>query len=266
MSSSRALLFIVFLGALALLLVVLFVKKSKPIQDAQSYATLNPACTELKIHSKKNDLVECFLNVESALDLPANLQEADSLYIPMARFIGERFPDEFPLRIRHVFSLPDKITDSIGISGKNINLAKGSNSIWRNRTNGCKFPGPCPTMPLKGSAIPQKYAKEDKNAERIFRNKFSAIGEAPINAILPGKILKIERDSLFSVTIYHGENIYSKTSGLYNLSDYTLIGNAISQDFAFGFLPPQDTAFILVEITRNGKYELWENFFRESRE
>jgi hypothetical protein len=266
MSSSRVLLITLFLGTLALFLVILFVKKSKPIQDAQSYTVLNPTCKELKIHSKKNDLVECFLNLESIQDLPASPQEADELYIPMARFIGERFPDEFPLRIRHIFSLPDKITDSIGISGKDINIAKSKNSAWRNKMNGCKFPGPCPVMPLKGSVIPQKYAKEDKNTERIFRNKFSAIGEAPINAILPGKILKIERDSLFSVTIYHGENIYSKTSGLYSLSDYAQIGNTVSQNSAFGFLPPQDTAFIFVEITRNGKYELWENFFRESME
>jgi hypothetical protein len=266
MSSSRALLITMFLGALALFLIVIYVKKSKPIQDTQSYTTLNPTCREIKIHSKKNDLVECFLNLESVLDLPANSQGADTLYISMARFIGERFPHEFPLRIRHIFSLPDKTVDSVGISGKNINLAKSKNSAWQNKMNGCRFPGPCPTMPLKGSAIPQKYAKEDKDAERIFRNKFSAIGEAPVNAILPGKILKIESDSLFSVTIYHGENIYSKTNGLYNLSDYAQVGNNVSQDSAFGFLPPQDTAFIFVEITRNGKYELWENFFRESRE
>jgi len=266
MSSSRALLITLFLGALAVFLVILFVKKSKPIQDAQSYTTLNPTCREFKIHSKKNDLVECFLNLEAVSDLPVNPQDDDTLYIPMAKFIGERFPDEFPLRVRHIFSIPDKITDSIGISGKSINLVKSKHSAWQNKMNGCKFPGPCPTMPLKGSAILRKYAKEEKNAERIFENKFSAIGKAPVNAILPGKILKIEQDSLFSVIIYHGENIYSKTSGLYSLSAHAQIGNEVSQDSAFGFLPPKDTVFIFVEITRNGKYELWENFFRESRE
>jgi hypothetical protein len=266
MSSSRALLIILFLGTLALFLVILFVKESNPIQDAQSYTTLNPTCSEVKTHSKKSDLVECFLNLESVSDLPANSKDYDTLYIPMAKFIGERFPDEFPLRVRHIFSLSDKITDSIGISGTSIDLVKSKNSVWQNKMNGCKFPGPCPVMPLRGSAIPQKYAKEDKNAERIFRNKFSAIGEAPVNAILPGKVLKIEQDSLFSVILYHSENIYSKTSGLYSLSTYAQIGNEISQDSAIGFLPPKDTAFIFVEITRNGKYELWENFFRESRE
>jgi len=206
------------------------------------------------------------LNLESVSDLPANPQDDDTLYLPMAKFIGERFPDEFPLRVRRIFSLPDKITDSIGISGTNIDLVKSKNSAWKNTMNGCNFPGHCPVMPLKGSAIPLKYVKEEKNTERIFRNKFSSIGEAPVNAILPGKILKIEQDSLFSVTIYHGENIYSKTSGLYNLSADMQIGDEVSQDFEIGFLPPQDTAFIFVEITRNGKYELWENFFRESRE
>ncbi|MCL1967909.1 MAG: hypothetical protein FWF67_08485 [Fibromonadales bacterium] len=266
MYSPRALLIILFLAILILFLVVFFVKKSKAIQDAQSYTILNPTCREFKLHSKKNNFVECFLNLESVSDLPANSQDDDTLYIPMAKFIGERFPGEFPLRIRHVFSLPDKLTDSIGISGTEINLVKSKNSAWRNKKNGCRFPGPCPVMPLKGSTIPQTYAKEDKKAERIFRNKFSSIGEAPVNAILPGKILKVERDSLFSVTVYHSENIYSKTSGLYRLNANTQIGNEVSQDSVLGFLPPKDTAFIFVEITRNGKYELWENFFKESRE
>jgi len=206
------------------------------------------------------------LNLETISDLPANSQGDDTLYLPMVKFISERFPDEFPLRVRHIFSLPDKITDSIGISGTNMDLVKSKNSAWKNTLNGCNFPGHCPVMPLKGSAIPQKFAKEDKNAERIFRNKFSSIGEAPVNAILPGKILKVEQDSLFSVTIYHGENIYSKTSGLHNLSENMQIGNEVSQNSEIGFLPPKDTAFIFVEITRNGKYELWDNFFRESRE
>jgi len=266
MSSSRALLITLFLGALALFSVVFFVKKSNSIQDARSYTKVNPTCREFKMHSKKNDMVECFLNLETISDLPANSQGEDTLYLPMVRFIGERFPNEFPLRVRHIFSLPDKIIDSMGISGTNIDLAKSKNSTWKNKMNGCKFPGPCPVMPLKGSAIPQKYAKEEKNAERIFRNKFSAIGEAPVNAILPGRILKIEQDSLFSVTVYHSENIYSKTSGLYSLSANLQIGNEISQDSVLGFLPLKDTAFVFVEITRNGKYELWENFFRESRE
>ena len=253
------------LAVLALFLVVIFVKKSRPIQDAQNYTALNSTCRELKIHSKKNDIVECFLNFESILDLPANPQDIDTFYIPMARLIGERFPNEFPLRVRYTFSLPDKTVDFLGISGRNMNVTKGKNSVWLDKASGCKFPGPCPTMPLKGSAISQKYVKEDKNAERIFRNKFSAIGEAPVNAILPGKILKIEQDSLFSVTIYHGENIYSKTSGLNNLSDYVQIGDTVSPNSIIGFLPTQDTAFIFVEITRNGKYELWENFYGGSR-
>jgi len=266
MPSLRTLFLTLFLAGLALFIVVLFMKKAKPEQDAQSYTEQNPNCSEIKIHSKKNDLVECFLNFESALDLPASIKGEDSLYIPMAKFIGERFPEEFPLRVRHIFSFPGKTIDSVGISGKNISIAKGKNSVWRNEKNGCKFPGNCLVMPLKGSVIPQKFAKYDNNAERDSRNRFRAIGEAPVNAILPGKILKVERDSLFSVTIYHGENIYSKTSGLSTLSDHAKTGNIVSPDIALGFLPPQDTAFIFVEITRNGKHERWEKFYSEVRD
>lgn len=240
---------------------MVFMKKSKPEQDAQSYTERHPECNEIKIHSKKNDMVECFQNFESVLDI----QGKDTVYLPMARFIGERFPEEFPLRVRYIFSFPGKITDSIGISGKNINISKNGSSVWRDESTGCKFPGLCPVMPLKGSAIPQKFAKEDRNAERIFRNKFSAIGEAPVNAILPGRILNIELEDGFSVTIYHGENIYSKTRGLSSISDNASIGGLVSTDQPIGFLPPKDTAFIFVEITRNGKYEQWENFYGESR-
>ena len=244
--------------------VILFAKKSKPVHDAQGYAVQNPNCTEIKIHSNKNDMVECFLHFESDSEFP-KLQGEDTLYINMARFIGERFPEEFPLRVRHVYSFPGKTSDSIRISGKSITIAKGKNSEWRDKKSGCKFPGPCPVMPLKGSAVPQKSTVEDNNTEQIHINKFSAKGKAPLNAILPGKILKIERDSLFSVTIYHGENIYSKTSGLDSLSEHAQIDSVVSTGITLGFLPPQDTAFIFVEITRNGKYKLWETFYSEVR-
>jgi len=261
MPKLRALLLTLFLVGLAVFAIVLFIKKSKPELDAQSYAEQHPECNEIKIHAKKEALMECFFHFESAKDL----RGSDTLYMPMTRFISERLPDEFPLRVKHVFSWPNEVTQSIRISGKTIDVFREENAVWRDNNTGCKFPGICPVMPLKGSAIPQKFAKEDYHAERIFRNKFSAIGEAPVNAILSGKILKIEQDSLFSVTIYHGENLQSKTSGLSFLSDYAYTGGIVSQDQTIGFLPPKDTAFIFVEITRNGKYEPWEKFYSESR-
>jgi len=265
MPGLRTLLVTLFLAAFILFAVIFFAKESKPVLDVQSYAEQNPNCNEIKIHSNKNDMVECFLHFKSNSDFP-NPQDADTLYIPMAKFIGERFPGEFPIRIRHILSFPGKIVDSIGISGTSMNIARDRNSGWRDRKSGCKFPGPCPVMPLKGSVIPQDFAWENNNSGRIFRNKFSATGKAPVNSILPGKILSVEQDSLFSVTIYHGENIYSKTSGLKRLSDYAYAGGMVSTDLALGFLPPLDTAFIFVEIIRNGKYEAWEKFYGESRD
>jgi len=261
MPNLRALLLTLFLAGLAVFAIVLFIKKSKPELDAQSFAELHPQCNEIKIHSKKEALMECFFNFESTKDL----QGEDTLYMPIARFIGDRFPGEFPLRVRHVFSWPNEVTESIRISGKNISILREETAVWRDENTTCKFPGFCPVMPLKGSAIPQQFAKEDHQAERIFRNKFSAIGEAPVNAILPGKILKIEQNPLFSVTIYHGENIYSKTSGLSFLNDNMHVSQIVSNDQPIGFLPPLDTAFIFVEITRNGKYEQWEQFYGVSR-
>ena len=265
MPSLKTLFVTLFLAALALFAVVVFMNKSKPILDAQSYVQREPNCNRIKIHSEKNELIECFSNFETISDIPANPQGADTLYIPMARLVGERFPNVFPLRIKYILSFPDKAIDSIWISGNGISIAKNKNSIWRDKKNDCRFPAPCPVMPLKGAAIPQKLIKEDNNARRIFKNKFGAIGEAPVNAILPGKILDIEQDSLFSITIYHGQNIYSKTSGLYNINNSTQIGSIVSPDSTLGSLPPKDTAFIFVEITRNGKYETWERFYAEGR-
>ncbi len=237
MPSLRTLLLVLFLAALALSIVVLFMKKSKPEQDTQSYAKQNPTCDEIKKHSKKNDMMECFLNFESASDFPVNLEGEDTLYIPMAKFIGERFPEEFPLRVRYVSSFPGETIDSVGISGKNINIARGKNSVWRDE-KGCKFPGPCPVSPLRD-------------------------GDS-VNAILPGKIIKIEKDSLYNITIYHGENIYSKTGNLKTLSDYAQIGKIITPDFALGFLPNQHIPLDFVEITRNGKRIELNKFIEES--
>jgi len=265
MPSLRVLFVVLFLVAFALIIVVIFMNKSKSILDAQSYTEQHPNCNEIKIHQKKNYLIECFYNFESLSEIPSEPLGADTLYIPMAKLIGERFPQEFPLRIKHIFSFPEGTEDSIWISGNNITVAKNNNSVWRNENNGCKFPAYCPVMPLKGSIISQKGARENYDEERIFKNKFGSIGKAPVNAILPGKILDVEQDSLFSITIYHGENIYSKTSGLYSIDSITQIGSIVSTDITLGFLPPKDTAFIFVEITRNGKYEIWDKFYAESR-
>jgi len=235
MPSLRVLFAVLFLAALAISIVVVFMNKAKPITDAQSYAEKHPNCNEIKIHSKKNDLIECFSNFESIKDIPTEPLNTDTVYVPMVRLIGERFPEEFPLRIKHIFSFPSGTEDSIWISGNSITIEKNKNSVWRNNKNGCKFPGHCPVMPLHGSAV---------------------------NAILPGKILKIEQEeSLFSITIYHGENIYSKTSGLRSINNHAKVGGIISPDSILGI----PTGKTFVEITRNGKYETWEKFYEESR-
>jgi len=240
MPSLKVLLLLLLLAALALLTVVLFVKKSKPIhQDAQSYAIEHSYCNDIKKHSNKNELLECFFNFESISDFPEEPQGEDTLYISMAKLIGERFPNQFPLRIKHVFSWSNQIhvSEFMGISGNSINIVKEKDSVWRDQKTGCKFPGPCPVAPLRG--------------------------EASVNAILPGKILSIENDSLYNVTIYHGENIYTKTSNLKTLSDYAQIGKTITPDSAIGFLPKQRTPF--VEITRNGKRIELNKFIEENR-
>jgi len=237
MPSLKALLLTLFLFLFALLIVAFLVKKSKDAQDAEVYTKQNPNCSPIKIHSGKNSLLECYLYFESVEDFPKELYEADTLYIPMAKLIGERYPKEFPLRIGHIFSIPDKETDSIWIYGNSISVARGKTPPWHNLNTGCKFPGPCPVTPLR----------------RIARDKDSVNA---VNAILPGRIIKIDKDDFYSITIYHGENIYSKISGISTLSEYAELGKNILPDSALGFFPLKNSKYQL-EITRNGKRERW---------
>ncbi|MDR2581442.1 MAG: hypothetical protein LBC85_10690 [Fibromonadaceae bacterium] len=230
MPSIKTLLLAWLLAIFALSIVVFTVKKSKPIQDAEFYAKQNPHCNTVKVHSNKNSLVECFWNFESFEEL---LGIEDSLYASMAKFIGERFPNEFPLRIHHIFSIPGMETDSVGIYGNSIIIAKSKNLPWHNKNNGCKFPGPCPVPPLR----------------TIVAGKDSIYA---INAILPGRVIKIEQNELYSITIYHGENIYSKTSGILELNDYVQLGKNIVPDSILGILPPKKNKYWL-EVTQNGK-------------
>jgi len=232
MPSIKALLLTLFLFFSALLAVIAIVKKSKDAQDAEVYTKQNPNCSAIKIHSGKNSLLECYLYFESAEDFPKELHGADTLYIPMAKFIGEREPKEFPLRIGHIFSIPNEETDSIWIYGSSISVARGKAPPWHNLKTGCKFPGPCPAQPLR---------KDIANA---------------VSAILPGKIIKIDKEDFYSITIYHGENIYSKISGISILSEYAELGKNVLPDSVLGFLPPKDSKYQL-EITRNGKRERW---------
>jgi hypothetical protein len=236
MPSIKAAFLSLLLAVLASFIVAVFVKKTKHSLDAQNYAKLNSNCEPIKIHSGKNDIVKCFLDFSSISEIPAKHQAADNFYAQMARLVGEKFPNEFPLRVNYRIFLPEETLDSnsVEIAGKYIHIARGQNSVWRDIKNGCKFPGPCPVMPHKGSTV---------------------------NAILPGKILKIEQNPLFSVTIYHGENIYSKTSNLQILHDYVQVGSTVSPDSALGQL--KNNASVFVEITRNGKNETLEKFFKE---
>jgi len=237
MPSVKALLLTLFLFLSALLAVIAIVKKSKDAQDAEVYTKQNPNCSSIKVHSGKNSLLECYLYFESVEDFPKELHGADTLYIPMAKFIGEREPKEFPLRIGHIFSIPNDETDSIWIYGSSISVARGKAPPWHNLKTGCKFPGPCPVLPLR------KIARDSDTVNAV-------------NAILPGKIIKIDKDDFYSITIYHGENIYSKISGISVLSEYAESGKNVLPDSALGFLPPKNSKYQL-EITRNGKRERW---------
>jgi hypothetical protein len=243
MPSIKNSLLALFLVFLALLIVAFFAKKSRPVPDADIYAKQNPNCTTKKVHSNKNSMVECFLNFETFENFPENPEGADSIYISMAKFIGERFPDQFPIRVRHVFSIPDEITDSIGIYGNSISIVKGKDSPWYNSSSGCKFPGPCPVMPLRQA------------------HKNTSI--SAVNAVLPGRVIKIEQDSAFCITLYHGENIYSKMSGLAGLSGHVEVGKDISPDSALGLVLQKSD--LSLEITLNGKSVRWDKFYGATR-
>ena len=139
-------------------------------------------------------------------------------------------------------------------------------TLWLDAYTGCAYPGPCPHDPLEGGAVPIPDDFDFAGREYLLtRDLFRGIGESPVFPVLSGRVTSISKDSSgFSVELYHGDNLYSRSSGLSGLYAYTQPGARLAPDMPVGRLSAQDTASFYLEILRNGKFLRWQDFWQET--
>lgn len=132
--------------------------------------------------------------------------------------------------------------------------------------DGCRFPGVCPHMPMEWSAVHIAEGFDFEGLESLIAaDIFRGLGEAPVHAVLPGKILNVGKDSLgYFVEIDHGNNIQSKTSGLGMRNESLAVGDSVMTDVPIGNLPPKDSSAFYLSIRENGRFVRWKDFYGEA--
>lgn len=132
--------------------------------------------------------------------------------------------------------------------------------------NGCRFPGLCPHMPLEWSAVRIAEGFDFEGQESLIAaDVFRGLGEAPVHAVLPGKVLNLGKDSLgYFVEIEHGNNILSKTSGLGSRNEDLAVGDSVRTDVPIGKLLPKDSSAFYLSIRENGRFVRWKDFYAEA--
>lgn len=134
------------------------------------------------------------------------------------------------------------------------------------KDDGCRFPGVCPHMPLEWSALPITEGFDFEGQESLIAaDVFRGIGEAPVYAILPGKVQDLGKDSLgYFVDIDHGNNITSRTSGLGLRNESLSQGDSIRIDVPIGRLAPLDSAVFYLSVRESGRFVRWKDFYQEA--
>lgn len=189
-------------------------------------------------------------------------------------YIAEVLIAQYPLQIHWVanqdsFSHPlvlDIQNRQQSIRLLHIPADSMTSSVWIQANTGCAFPGPCPMTPLEGGVIPIPAHFDFEGREHLLsRDQFQAIGESPVFAVLPGQIQSVTQDSNgYSVELYHGQNIYSRSSGLARLYPEIQAGAWTLKEEPLGHLSSLDTATFQFELIRNGKFVRWSDFWKES--
>lgn len=140
---------------------------------------------------------------------------------------------------------------------------------WIDARTGCRYPGFCPQQPLAWSILP---ITEDFDFfgqdELLAMDELRGVGEAPIYPILSGRVLKSGKDSLgYFVEIDHGNNIYSKMSGMFRYERDSLVLDSmkfIDEKTMLGRLAPRDSASVYLTIRRNGSFVRWNDFYNNA--
>jgi len=132
----------------------------------------------------------------------------------------------------------------------------------------CVWQSSCPVDPLAGGAVAIDANFDFAGKEHLMtHDMFRGIGEAPVVAVLPGRVLQIQSDSVHgaSVELVHAGNEESVVSGLAALAEGLKVGTWVAQGEPLGRLSARDTAEVLFQMKRNGRFVRWEEYCRESR-
>lgn len=211
-------------------------------------------------------LVQCSWVLKGERDV-AGLPENTVL-----RYAVDGLKSRNPLRVHWIadsleFSKPKVLgvqTDSSVLWIFRLMLADSS-FAWV-RSDGCRFPGMCPRNPLQGGALPIAADFDFSGRENLLlKDLFMGIGEAPVYPVLPARVVSVARDSSgFEVLLYHGGNLFTRASGLSQLSPGVEKGTEIRENEPLGRLAPSDSAVFFLEVLRNGRFVRWDDFFRTS--
>ncbi|HSQ40742.1 MAG TPA: hypothetical protein VLM37_00520, partial [Fibrobacteraceae bacterium] len=131
----------------------------------------------------------------------------------------------------------------------------------------CVWLEPCPEEPLPGGAVPIGASFDFAGREYLMtQDLFRGIGEAPVVAVLQGKVVQVAQDSsgCISVLLEHEGNQESETRGLAVLSEEIRPGALVEQGGLLGRLSARDTTELVFQFRRNGKFVRWADFWLES--
>ena len=249
-----------------------FIEEQRKIPvEAPSYTDLpwREGCAKThgaSFDSKKGSLVQCGWIVKSekdALKLPD---------IPFLRYAVSVPGTAYPLQVHWLadslnFWNPKVLvlrSKKDAVSFYHLMLADSSYA-WV-RAGGCRYPGVCPRNPLQGGALSIAADFDFGGREELLiKDLFMGIGEAPVHPILPARIISVSKDSLgYKLQLDHGGNLFSRVSGLSQISPDMDAGKFVDEDDVLGRLPPSDSAVFFLEVLRNGRFVRWEDFYKDT--
>jgi hypothetical protein len=127
---------------------------------------------------------------------------------------------------------------------------------WKS-SDGCIWGKQCLQSPLQGAAISVDSTFDFSGRESLlYYDLFIGLGESPVRAILPGKIVQLQRDSTNQmVRVYHGRLLFAKYSGLVQVPDSLQEGAWVAQGQVLGRLQARDSAGFYLQILQNGRFK-----------
>jgi len=159
-----------------------------------------------------------------------------------------------------------RFRDSLGV----VSILKypyESGYVYINADTHCEWLEECPMEPLQGAAVSIDADFDFTGREHLLTHDlFRGIGESPVVAVLPGVVTRAEMDSKLGglVEIVHPNNEMTRSMGLAAIADGIKPGTKVEQGQPVGKLSARDTAELVFQLLRNGRFIRWEEFRKES--